>query len=236
MRLCERIESSTPGSRSSRLLAKSLFLLCTGCTSLLLTGCNYFVLLGYLIGGPPSIEPDFDSMTKKSFTDKDVTVAVVCFAPTELKWDFDEIDHELAKHVTYRLHEHQIKVINPDQIRAWIDKNPEWDKVEEIGDAFDATYVVYIDLHKYSLYEENSANLYRGRAEGSVSVFEMDEDGHGEKLYSKEIISRFPLAAPRSTSEVSYPTFKKSYLSFLSDEVGRLFYEYYNGDDIPYAI
>ena len=59
-----------------------------------LSGCNYFIALGYLIGGPPSVEPDFDAQTAKSFTDKGVTVAVVCYAPTELKWDFDEIDYE----------------------------------------------------------------------------------------------------------------------------------------------
>ena len=27
----------------------------------LLPGCNQLMLLGYLIGGPPSIEPDFDA-------------------------------------------------------------------------------------------------------------------------------------------------------------------------------
>ena len=26
-----------------------------------LSGCNYFILLDYLLGGPPSIEPPFDA-------------------------------------------------------------------------------------------------------------------------------------------------------------------------------
>lgn len=199
-------------------------------------GCNYFILLGYLIGGPPSVEPDFEIMTKKSMTDKDVTVAVVCFAPNEVKWDFDEIDMEIGKYVTYRLYEKDIKVINPDRIRAWLDKNPNWDRAEEIGAAFNVTYVVYIDLHNYNLYEENSTQLYRGRCDGWVSVFEMDKDGHGEKIYSKELNSKYPLNVPRATSEQSYTQFKREYLSRLSDEIGRLFYEYYNGDDISASI
>ncbi len=33
-------------------------------------GCNYFILLGYLIGGPPQIEPLFERDTKKSMTDR----------------------------------------------------------------------------------------------------------------------------------------------------------------------
>ncbi|MCA8989918.1 MAG: hypothetical protein KDA78_19895, partial [Planctomycetaceae bacterium] len=83
--------------------------------SIPLTGCNYAILLGYLIGGPPSIEPDFDIQTNKSMSDKEVSVCVVAFAPTELKWDFDKIDHELARYVAFRLVEHDIKVVNPDQ-------------------------------------------------------------------------------------------------------------------------
>jgi hypothetical protein len=200
-----------------------------------LPGCNYVVLLGYLIGGPPSIEPDFDSKTTKSMTDKDVTVAVVCYAPTELKWDFDKIDHELSRYVSKRLGMHQIKFVNPTRVQAWLDQNPDWDKVEEIGAALDVGYVIYIDLHKFSLYEENSQNLYRGSAEAIVSVYEMDDDVEGEKVYSKEILSVYPILGPRGTGEVSYTKFKRQYLSRLSEEVGRLFYEYYAGDDMPDA-
>ena len=202
----------------------------------LLSGCNYFILLGYLIGGPPSIEPDFDSMTKKSMTDKDVTVAVVCYAPTELKYDFDNVDREVAKYVSFRLGQHQIQFANPDIVWAWLDRNPDWDRPEEVGEALDVNYVVYIDLHAFSMFEEGSQTLYRGRAEAMVSVFEMAEDGSGDKIYSKEITSQYPIRAPRSSSEVTYPTFKKQYLSRLSEEIGRLFFEHYAGDDIPDAV
>ncbi|EDL58473.1 hypothetical protein [Gimesia maris] len=222
-------------------VAKQLFqtitklaLVCVLCTTL--TGCNYFILIGYLIGGPPSIEPDFDAQTQKSLTGKDVTVAIVCYAPLELQYNFDGIHNDLAKYTTFRLHSHGVKVVNPDRIRAWLDENPDWDKPEEIGEAFDVTYVIHIELHKYSLYEENSSDLYRGRAEGMVTVYEMDDSGEGEKLYSKELTSFYPLRAPRATSEITFSKFKKEYLSRLSDEIGRLFYEYYNGDDFTQAI
>lgn len=205
-------------------------------TCLGLTGCNYIMLLGYLIGGPPSIEPDFDSMTNKSMIDKDVSVCVVAFAPTQLKWDFPKIDHELARYVAFRLVEHDIKTVNPDQVRTWLETHPDWDKAEEIGKALGCKYVIYIDMNEFHLYENNSTTLYRGRAECYVSVFEMDEDGFGEKIYTKEVTSKYPIRAPRSTSEMSLDTFKREYLSRLSKEIGWLFYERYNGDDIPDAI
>ena len=199
-------------------------------------GCNYFILIGYLIGGPPSIEPDFDKQTNQSMTDSGVTVAVVCYAPMELKWDFYQVDQELAKYVAFRLHAKHVKIINPERIRDWLDKNDDWDNPEEIGEAFDATYVVYIDLHTYSLFEKNSTQLYRGTAQALVKVVKMETDGTGDQIYSKDIVSKYPLKAPKSTSDVTYGQFRRQYLSRLSEEIGRLFYEYYNGDDIPDAI
>jgi hypothetical protein len=199
------------------------------------SGCNYIILLGYLLGGPPAIEPDYETSTGHSMTDKEVTIAVVCFAPKEVLFTFAHVDRELAKHVAYRLHSHKIRTINPDVVQRWLDENPNWDEPEEVGKGVGATHVVYIDLTNYTLFEENSHELYRGRADGEVTVYELDEEGEGEPVYSKELISRFPLAAPRSSSEISRAGFQAAFLSRLSEEVGRLFYEHYNGDDIPDA-
>lgn len=200
------------------------------------SGCNYLLPIAYVIGGPPSIEPDFDAMTGKSMTDKDVDVTVVAFAPTNTKWDFPKIDHELSRYVAYQLASHNIKVTKPDQVQAWLDEHDDdWEKPEELGRHFGTKYVIYIDLSRFSLYEENSHTLYRGRSESYLSVYEMDETGYGEKIYSKEVISKFPIRSPRSTSDQDLISFKREYLARLSQEIGWLFFEHYNGDDIQYA-
>lgn len=196
-------------------------------------GCSYLLLVGLLVGGPPNIEPAFEVETKESFTDKDVTVAVVCFAPDKVRYSFEDIDQELAKHVAYRLHEHDIKVIMPQRVKEWLDQNRDWDRPEEIGEAFKCTYVVYIDLNDFTLFEEGSTTLYRGSSEAIVNVYKMDStDGTGEKIFSREKISKFPKLRPRAASEQSYNTFKAEYLSQLSNEIGQFFYEYYIADEL----
>ena len=237
-------EISTPASvirrwRTGRL-PRALSRLCLGLGLAVVmassTGCTYLMFLGYLIGGPPTIEPDFDAETKESMTDKDVTVAIVCYATTEIRYSFEDIDFELAKHMAYRLHQHKIKVISPDRIRKWLDENRDWDKPEEIGEAFKTTYVIYIDLNRFSLYEDGSASLYRGKSEAVVSVWKMDENGiDAEKIYSTEKISKFPLHQAISASEETYQHFKARYLSRLSDEIGHIFYEYTTFDEIGNA-
>ena len=78
--------------------------------------------------------------------------------------------------------------------------------------------------------------LFRGKAEILVSVFKMQKGDQSEKIYTKELTSLYPLSAPRATSEISYDRFRRQYLGRLSEEVGRLFYEYFNGDDMADVI
>jgi hypothetical protein len=190
------------------------------------------MIFGYLLGGPPSVEPQFDKETKECMTDKDVRVAVVCFAPKDIKYNFESIDYELAQYVAFQLHAHKIKVVPPDMVKGWLEENKDWDKPEEIGAYFKTTYVIYIDLNEFSLYEEGSPNLYRGRAEGIVSVWKMDDDDHAEKIFNAEKTSKFPMHQPIPSGDKTYSTFKSEYLTRLSEEIGRFFYEYYTADEI----
>ena len=191
------------------------------------------MLIGLLIGGPPTIEPEFDMQTKQSLSDKDVTVAVVCFAPDGSQIQLREHRPRTGqvRHLSAGC-DNKIDAVPPDRVKVWLEENKDWDKPEEIGAAFKTTYVVYIDLNEFSMYEEGSAQLYRGRAEAIVSVWKMDEDGTAEKIFSMEKISKHPSQNPVSTSEETYTNFKGRYLSRLSDEIGRFFYEYYTSDEI----
>lgn len=216
-------------------LASLLLLTVTG------SGCQAVILLGYFLGGPPSIEPDFEIKTKKTLAKRGTKVLVLCYAPKELKWDNEAVDYELAKHVAYRLNGHNIKVIDPDRVHAWLDQNDDWDTPDQIGNQFDVDYIVYIDMKEYGLYEEGSSQLYRGKTEAILSVIEMDKrDKHnpdavrkGHPIYSKDISSRFPTSVPVSADQYAYSDFKKLYLSTLSEEIGTKFYESYAGDNIP---
>ena len=90
-------------------------------------------------------------------------------------------------------------------------------------------------ISEFSLYEKDSPSLFRGRCDSIVSVYEMSTDGDGDRIFTKDVNSVFPIRVPRSASEVSYDTFRNEYFFRLADEIGRLFYPHLNGDDIPHA-
>lgn len=211
-----------------------LGLMLTVLCGLTLAGCSQIVTLGYLIGGPPSIEPDFDAKTNISLNKGKKKVLVLCYAPKEVKWDFDSVDRELGRHIAHRLNNNHITVISPDAVHAWLDEHDDWDKPDEIGHDLEADFVIFIEISEFGLYEQGSSDLYRGHSESLITVYEM-ENGEGNEIYTKEYISKFPTLQPVSASDQSYYDFKRHYLSRLSDEIGRHFYEYYNGDDIPHG-
>ena len=203
--------------------------------SLCQTGCSQFVIFSYLLHGPPTVEPDFDAETGKSMSNPDIKVAVVCFAPKELQWKFPQIDDQVATMVAYRLGQNHITMIHPDYVKAWTDAHPDWEKAAEIGAEFDADFVIEIELASFSLHEGTSTTLYRGQTEAYVHVVEMDETGDGDRIFSKELDFAFPTRVPRSSYDQSLNSFQKEYLSRLSERIGYLFYERFNGDMIPWA-
>lgn len=200
-----------------------------------ISGCQQFVIISYLLHGPPSIEPDFDAETGESMSVPEVTVAVVCFTPTELKWKFPQLDEQVATHVAHRLGQNYIEMIHPDYVKAWVDEHPDWEKAEEIGKAFNTDYVIEIELADFSLYEGASTTLYRGRTEAYVHVIKIDEEGYADRIFTKEIDFAFPTQVPRSSSELSLGEFRKEYLSRLSEKIGWLFYDRFHGDMIGWA-
>lgn len=223
-----------PTARRRHRIAATLCLL--SAVTLFASGCKQFMLLGLILGGPPSIEPDFDAETGKALDIPDVTVAVICYAPMDVKLYNPSIDHELSRIVAQQLFVNGgINVIRPDFVNAWLDENQDWDHAEEVGAAMEVDYVIEIELESFSLYEPNSAALFRGRTVALVNVYEMDDRGRGEEIFTKEIDFVFPTEIPRSTYDQTQTAFKLEYLSRLSDKIGWLFYERYSGDMIPWA-
>jgi hypothetical protein len=226
------VDNTLPRQKITRRFSRVVILLFS---LLVIPGCNYFILLGYLIGGPPQLQPLFEKETNKSFTDRNIRVAVVCYAPDDLTKFHDNIDQMLAARLSAMLYRHQIEIINPDAIQAWMVNNPDWDTATDVGAEFDVNYVVYVDITDFALYERDSTSLFRGRCEAMVSVYEMKTDGSGRRIFDRDVQSVFPTEVPRSASEVSYETFRNEYFFRLADEIGRLFYPYGHGDDIVNA-
>ncbi len=192
---------------------------------LVLCGCPQSmvpVLIGNQFENFPPPEPDFEKKTGQSLLEDDPIVTIVCWAPLSVQGEHPGIHNELARELCSQFHSNQVRVTNPDLIEDWSNEHPQRD-FAEIGCAFEADYVIDIEVAGFSLYEENSDELLRGRTEAYVTVVEMLPDGTGKCIYETEIDFAFPTKFPRSAGDNPYSQFKMEYLTALSEKIAWLF-------------
>jgi hypothetical protein len=115
-------------------------------------------------------------------------------------------------------------IIEPRKIADWIDRN-DWDYLnyKAVGQGVDAEMVVAIDLDSFSLHEGKT--LYKGRADISVVVYDMTQDGKEVFAYSPTQI-QFPENAGHHTTDMSEEIFRRQFLGVVASRVARQFYAY----------
>ena len=190
-----------------------------------LTGCNMVAAFDYIINGEPTIDPEFTQL-------EDAKVVVVCYVPAKFRYSFDSVDTDIAKKLSRLLQEKvdDIEVVESDLVASWLDQHANWSDVTEIGKEFQADYVVFADIQEFSIYEENSPNMYRGRSYVDIRVYDVKNDG--DIIYEIDLESLYPLGRPIPVGEKREKSFRREYVVRLSDEIGRHFYPYIPGEDV----
>jgi hypothetical protein len=114
-----------------------------------------------------------------------------------------------------------LTLVREDLIEQWRDENG-WDAVDflAIGRGVKAEKVLGIELTNLRL--RDGATLYRGRADVTLSVLDVES---GDLLFRRELEEfTFPTHAGQYTSETTEPKFRKLYLDMLAQRIGRVFY------------
>ena len=147
------------------------------CCFLELSGCSLFVMAGKMLQGDPVVEAEFDRWYGKSMEKSKKKVAVVCSTPESVKSEFTSLDLDLASEVSRKLHLHEITVVKSHKVASWMDDHGGTDfNMAELGNDLGAELVVAIKLDHFDFREENSPDLFRGKARGNVTVYELMRD------------------------------------------------------------
>lgn len=161
------------------------------CCMVSLSGCSLFVMAGKMLSGDPVIESEFNRWYGKSMEKSKKKVAVVCSTPESVKSEFSSLDLDLASEVSRKLGTQRINVIKSHKVAIWMDDHGSSDfDMRELGNDLGAELVIVIKLDHFDYREENSPDLFRGKARGSVVVYELQrandkKGGAGSKAESK---------------------------------------------------
>lgn len=122
-----------------------------------------------------------------------------------------------------------IELVRADEIADWIDREG-WDEIDyrEIGRGVKAESVVAIGLEGFSIREGSS--LYYGRANVTVTVYDIAEGGH--EVFRKSLPEiKFPTTGPYPVGDLSEVQFRRAFIKTLSQRTARYFYPYNVADD-----
>jgi hypothetical protein len=198
-----------------RAAVLSLTLLLIACSS----GCiGLTAQLLYWVKGGHKIEAEYAGL-------QDQRVAVVCVS-NDSSYGPNSVAAMLARTVSNILRQkvEGIEVVHQDEIADWRDTN-DWNQMDyrEIGRGVAADKIVALDVDALSLYQGRT--LYKGRADLTVTVYDLADEG---QVVFRRMIPEFsfPRNGARHTTEMSEPRFRALFVQVMSQHVSKYFCRY----------
>jgi hypothetical protein len=222
--------STPPAAKATVTRRRALSIAAVG-GILAASGCvNITAMMSKMILGDPQIDASFRRQTGVKLSDEH-TVIVYCTSPTFVLDRYPSLSLDLQKQIAQRMSLREINVINPNDVSRAVDAKGGQPTPQLIARLFpEADYVMHIGVAAFDTQEPNSPNLLRGYAGGLIRGYAL----HGEKtegarhpveVFQHEFQVDFP-SHPIPRDSTSPSTFEKQFLDRLSDELGRVFYDF----------
>jgi hypothetical protein len=149
-------------------------------------------------------------------------VALVC--TTDGGFGADATSAMLSSYIHAALNSNvdKIDLVKQSEVDRWIDSHSQADAdYIAVGKGVDAERVVALEVMNMSL--RDGATLYRGRADVSVTVYDIPSDGN--ILYRKQMPEfEFPKLGGPTITDISEAKFRARYLTIVARTVSGLFY------------
>ena len=197
-----------------------------------LTGCSLFVMAGKMIYGDPKVPSPFTRGTGIDLAEDEMTVLIIFSTPDSTKSNFPSIEFDLTEETIRRLKRRKIQVVDSDDVASWFDDNGGyWDNgdLPELAEHFDADIIIHVDLDGFTIKEENSPGLLRGRADGNIYAYRIREvagDKVAREIFVREFTSTHPRNQPVSVDQVSPRAFQKQYINIVATKITQMLHDH----------
>jgi hypothetical protein len=185
-------------------------------------------MAGKAILGDPKVPSQFHTATGTELEKTEQSILIVCNAPHGLLARFPSLQIDMLDRVSRTLDTHGISVIPSDDVANWYDDNGEWGDFSELGQEFDADYVMEINLRKFSYQVPDSENLLQGRSEGAVRVFSVDSRNAPpvQEVFHRSFNVTFPTSYPVPRENRSDQIFMEGFMDRVALHIAQFIYDH----------
>lgn len=201
------------------------------------SGCSLFVMAGKALFGDPKVPAEFRTITGTDLTTGDDAVVIICSMPHGIQSAFPSLQIDVVDRVTRNLESRNIKVVPSGDVASWFDDHGEWGDYSELAEAFDAQFVIHVDIREFHCRVPESENLLQGKSEGKVSVYQVSSSNQlplTSKKYQapvslsfdRDFNLMFPTSYPVPRETRSEDLFVQGFMDRLALHISQHFYDY----------
>jgi ABC-type uncharacterized transport system auxiliary subunit len=216
---------------SQRRISRNAILLILS-AMIVLPGCSLGVMIGKMFFDDPKMKSVFREATGTDLTDGEKTILIACSTSHQILSRHPGVRIDIVDKMSRILDTRNVKLVPPDDVATWFDDHGEWGDFTELAKAFDADYVMHIDLKTFTVEVPDSPNLLQGKADGRVAMMEVKMSGKNkDRKKATTVVERsfkvmFPTTYPIPRESRSEEMFTENFLDRISAQLARMLYDH----------
>jgi len=157
-------------------------------------------------------------------------LVIIPYVSNDILFEYPTASIDIAtavmNHLGMHLNQDVHAVVHPLRVARWQEANLEWPNMslEDIAKAFQADALLYVEVERYTMVEEFSANLLRGHVRARVQVVRPEADRN--PVFETSVETLFPEDRPVGVMEVPERKLRQVTTQLFARDVVRPFYTY----------
>jgi hypothetical protein len=206
-----------------------------GLAAVLSIGCNPLNIAAFIFAREDKVPAQYPLTFDKDGPKKDREEVVVAVLPQvapergpRFATTANELADRLARHLPEMAKENKdkrkVKVLSQAQVDKFKMAHPDWKRMGagEVGQKLGADFVLEVWVDKLQLYQPGTRDeVYEGRAEVFVSVYEVGSDG-GTLKDKYPLSSQYPRTGVRPRDAMSESAFKSQLIETIATDIAKM--------------
>jgi hypothetical protein len=195
-------------------------------------GCNPITSMWFLTQGwkEQKVPPQFALADP---TGKEVTVLLLATTHASVPAELAGLERQLTTHFSKALadrckeNKEKVTVVAQAKLDRYKRDHPDWAVMgpREVGKAFDATFVIDMEINRVGLYDPRGAGeFYHGQADISINVWDLRKDAEDGVAFDHEYTCDFPKGdRPVPVERFHVNKFKAAFLKRMGTDLAHMF-------------
>jgi len=186
-------------------------------------GCKPLSYIAYVIfgGGQTKVKAEYTGLKDQK------TAIIVSTGPgVDFEYPYARTKVALAAAKIISKNVEGVEFVDQNEVEKFQMENLDWLSmpVKKIAQHLGVTRILYLDLFQFTMHEQSSVHLLRGRIQGALRVYEINDKE--KAAYSTETAVVWPEHSPVPMSDEAMAQLQMETIVKFADQIGQKFYDH----------